>query len=331
MTSHVDLTRSPAHEDAGVLALDPTDREAIRSLGLELTADPDARIDTPEWIALARSLSCRLPARVRESLRRFRRDPGSAGALLVRGLPVDDVLPATPSDPGSVERLPSASAAAQVLVSLQLGEVTSFRPEKSGALVQNVVPVPGQEDFQGNAGSTALKMHVENAFHDHRPDYVTLLCLRNDHDDRAGLRTASIRLALPLLPTSVRAVLFEPRFVTNPPPSFGATTSPATPTPILTGHPDDPDIRVDFHATDPLDVTAADALTELSHALDATSTTHVLRTGDLALVDNRITLHGRTAFRPRYDGNDRWLRRTFVHLDLRRSRPTRPADGHVLN
>ena len=52
--------------------------------------------------------------------------------------------------------------------------------------------------------------------------------------------------------------------------------------------------------------------------------------GDLAILDNRVTAHGRTAFRPRYDGADRWVQRTFVIADLRRSRDHRPDDGYVL-
>jgi L-asparagine oxygenase len=47
-------------------------------------------------------------------------------------------------------------------------------------------------------------------------------------------------------------------------------------------------------------------------------------------VDNRVTVHGRTAFQPRYDGRDRWLQRTFALADLRRSRGYRPNDGYVL-
>ncbi|GAQ60052.1 L-asparagine oxygenase [Streptomyces scabiei] len=45
---------------------------------------------------------------------------------------------------------------------------------------------------------------------------------------------------------------------------------------------------------------------------------------------HRITLHGRSAFTPRYDGRDRWLQRTFAFSDLRRSRDHRPGDGTVL-
>ena len=52
--------------------------------------------------------------------------------------------------------------------------------------------------------------------------------------------------------------------------------------------------------------------------------------GDLAILDNRVTVHGRTPFRPRYDGADRWVQRTFVIADLRRSGDHRARDGYVI-
>lgn len=50
------------------------------------------------------------------------------------------------------------------LVACGLGDLAAYRAEKSGALVQDVVPVPGRERFSGNAGSALLTFHNENAF-----------------------------------------------------------------------------------------------------------------------------------------------------------------------
>jgi L-asparagine oxygenase len=72
-------------------------------------------------------------------------------------------------------------------------------------------------------------------------------------------------------------------------------------------------------------------LRELATAFEAVRRTIVLAPGDLAFVDNRLAVHGRTAFRARYDGRDRWLQRMFVQRDLRRSRAVRPGDGYVLS
>ncbi|MEV7175242.1 TauD/TfdA family dioxygenase [Kitasatospora sp. NPDC093679] len=316
------------HAEPGVLVLDGAERADIERLVEHLSAVPPRLVDHPTWLAAARDRSCRLPARVLEELRRFRSDPGPNGCLRIAGLPVRPEGP-TPVEAGSVERNATASATLLALCVMQLGEIVAFRQEKSGALLQNVVPVPGQEFEQSNAGSQPLQMHVENVHLDHRPDFVSLLCLRNDHDDRAGLRVASIRQALPLVGPEHRRVLAEPRFRSTPPPSFAAGRDPVHA--VLSGAEEDPDVRVDFANTHPLDAGAATALAGLRRAVEAVQTDLVLGAGDLVVVDNRVTLHGRSAFVPRYDGRDRWLQRAFVHIDHRRTRGLRTGDGNVLS
>ncbi|GAA3168953.1 MULTISPECIES: clavaminate synthase family protein [Streptomyces] len=289
------------------------------------------RIDGAEWVGAARSAWEELPSAYRRRISSFRRSAGPAGTLVLRGLPVDEHdLPDTPTVAGSFQRTTTVPAGLLVMTACGLGDPAAFLAEKSGALVQDVVPVPGQERFQGNAGSVDLMMHNENAFHEHRPDFVMLLCLRPDHEGVAGLSAASVREALPLLPDRVRECLMQPGFSTQPPPSFGSADGTVSRHAVLTGAPDDPDIRVDFAATTGLTPTAREALTELRDTLASVSRTIRMRAGDLAIVDNRVCLHGRTAFRPRYDGQDRWVQRTFAVADLRRSRSYRTDDGYVL-
>ncbi|AUS82039.1 L-asparagine oxygenase [Actinoalloteichus sp. AHMU CJ021] len=314
-----------------VLTLSDAERADLTELASSLAADGSREVDDPNWLATARELCCQLPPRLASSLRRFTWDSGPEAFLLLRGLPVDETtLPPTPTVAGSVQREASVPASALVLVAMAMGELVAFDKEKAGALVQDVVPVHGMEEFQGNAGSVVLSMHVENAFHEHRPDYVGLMCLRNDHDRVAGLRLSSVRNALPLLSDEVRSVLHEPRYVTAAPPSFDLPPGADEPHGILTGSPEDPSIKVDFHATVPGDEVAAAAMSSLRKALDSVCRTLTLEPGDLAFADNRLVLHGRTAFEPRYDGADRWLQRVFVHLDFRRSRPLRRGGGHVI-
>ena len=42
----------------------------------------------------------------------------------------------------------------------------------------------------------------------------------------------------------------------------------------------------------------------------------MLDAGDLLVIDNRRAVHGRSKFRARFDGTDRWLQRTFVVDEL---------------
>ncbi|WP_371588623.1 TauD/TfdA family dioxygenase [Streptomyces virginiae] len=303
----------------------------VHRLAHEL-CDRSLGVDDPRWVSQARAAWEHLPASLRRSVRGYRRRSGSRGTLLLKGLPVgEDMLPLTPSDRGSVQKTPSISSATLLMVASGLGDPAAFLAEKSGALVQDVVPVPGLEEFQGNAGSVSLLMHNENAFHDHRPDFVMLLCLRADHDGIAGLRTSCIREALPLLDEGTLIALSSLEFCTQRPPSFGNSEAAAPIHAVLSGAPEDPDVRVDFAATQGTTPRAKEALVTLQTALDAVSRTVELAPGDLAVVDNRVALHGRTAFQPRYDGQDRWLQRTFVLGDLWKSRDYRPQDGYVLN
>ncbi|MER5763392.1 clavaminate synthase family protein [Streptomyces sp. NPDC002082] len=315
--------------------LDPADAGACERLARTLCTRGDDRVDSPEWVTRARDAWEDLPLLLRREVRRFRRHSGPYGTLVIGGLPVDQAgLPATPTVPGSVQRQATIPAAVLAMVACGLGEPLAYLAEKSGALVQDVVPVPGQETFHGNAGSVPLSFHTENGFHPHPPDYVIFLCLRADHDRIAGMRVAGIRQALPLLTPASREALFASEFVTTPPPSFGpgaATADPAAlPRPVLSGAVEDPDIRMAQLVTTPLTPRAAAALAEFGRACEATARTLRLTPGDLVVIDNRVTVHGRTAFHPRYDGADRWLQRTYVTTDLRRSRDHRPHDGHVL-
>ncbi|MFB7466175.1 TauD/TfdA family dioxygenase [Streptomyces sp. NPDC056224] len=131
-----------------------------------------------------------------------------------------------------------------------------------------------------------------------------------------------------------RQALFAPEFITTPPPSFGpdaaASKPDVEPRPVLSGAVEDLDIRMAQLVTTPLTPRAAAALTEFGRACEATARTPRLNPGGLVIIDNRVTVHGRTAFHPRYDGADRWLQRAYLTIDLRRSRDHRPHDGHIL-
>jgi L-asparagine oxygenase len=311
------------------LALSEHERSDLHTLAERLTLTPPALVDDAGWVALARTASCQLPSRLIEAIRSFRHDPGIDGTLTISNLPVAADLPPTPTVKDSVERAATIAATTAMLLGQQLGEVISYRDEKRGALVQNVIPVRSLATTQSNGGSVPLELHTENAFHPHRPDYVGLLCLRPAHQDRVGTQVAAIRRALPLLDDADVTTLREPRFCTAAPPSFRSADS-SSPSAVLLGDGEDPDICVDFHATTALDDKAAQALSRLRDALVEVRTDLVLRPGDMVFVDNRLVVHGRVAFTPRYDGHDRWLHRVFVHLDPRRSRPSRPGNGSVL-
>jgi hypothetical protein len=61
-----------------------------------------------------------------------------------------------------------------------------------------------------------------------------------------------------------------------------------------------------------------DAYTALGAALDACGRTLPISAGDILIIDNDVTVHGRSSFTPRYDGTDRWLKRLLIRLPRQR-------------
>jgi L-asparagine oxygenase len=239
----------------------------------------------------------------------------------------------TPPDGRVTQDKPTmASEYSLLLTMMYLGEPIAYQDEKEGMLIQNLCPVRGQEHKQENTGSVFLEFHTENGFHPFKPDFIGLCCLRADHERVAKTATASVWRALETLSADTIALLRKPAYRTRLPSSFlkrQTKAAYASPVPILSGGAEKPELCIDFYATDGLSTEAQHAFEALKRALEHVIIEVVLLPGDLLLIDNRVAVHARTDFQPRYDGQDRWLQRLFVLQDLRRSLVGRPLCSHV--
>lgn len=274
-----------------------------------------------------------IPDRLARQLIHFRKNSNKDGMLLIRNLPIDQNLPPTPDD-GSISREKTSYLSEYVLLAqmLHLGEPIAYADEKNGALIQNICPVRGKEEAQENCGSTYLEFHTEDAFHPHKPDFIGLLCLKPDPDHIAATAAASIRRALSLVPSKAQDILRQPLYRIRLSSSFMPGTTQALYShclSVLSGDALEPELRVDFYGMEALTPSGQLALKTLEEALLKVAIEHRLMKGDLMIVDNRVAAHARTAFRPRYDGQDRWLQRLFVVHDFRSSRASRPRGSHV--
>jgi L-asparagine oxygenase len=332
-------TLVPAGSDADFgdsVVLHLTDEEArqIAKPAADLIpALPAGSLDQPELITAAEVFAGGLPARIAAALSDFRRHGNDYGTLLLRNVPLDEPPTPTPADgvapPWTTVPM---STVVQLAVTSWMGDLIAYADEKDGLLVQDVIPAPGAEDRQENTGSKLLELHTEDGFHPYKPDYLTLLCLRGDRAGQARTVTGSVDRALPLLSDACVRALRRPRFVIEYASSFtpsGAAPGRSKPLAVLSGPLHRPELVADLHAMRPLDPAAGFALDELRTALTGCLRGVVLEPGDLLIVDNRTAVHGRTAFRPLYDGSDRWLRRCFAMADLRRSRAARRAGSQV--
>jgi L-asparagine oxygenase len=317
------------------LSLSPAQAGRLRQAALACVAC-DVVQDPEGFVAQAQRHAGALPDGLADRLRAFRRFGSVTGGLLIRGLPTFEV-PATPPDPKLAlgPRLPAAGLLG--IIAAVVGDMYGFRPELDGHLIQDIVPVAGFEDTQQSVSSQAeLYMHVELAFTDDRADHLALFCLRADHDKVAGTTLSSIDGILPLLPGSTVEILRQPRFKTTVDASFlrGMGRDKAIyagPIRVFGGSSHRPRIRADFAETAGTDRDAQAALDELRRAAEKLAVVICVEPGDLLLIDNHHAFHGRTPFRARGDGEDRWLLRTSITRDLSRSAAHRPGDGRVID
>lgn len=256
-----------------------------------------------------------LPASLLMALRRFRAGSESGGAFLVRGLiPAQIQFEDTPSALFQGERGEVARRAELCLIGIMslFGEPFNFSTLYGGRLVQDVVPVVGQEEDQTSGSSRSfLDWHVEDGFSDQRCDYLGLFCLRGHADAR------TLFASVDDLPLDVReGPLRAPNFTLCPDQGHGGQqTQWRPPIPIISGHREDPEICFDAIYMRPrgdADEDAQRALRALPEQLFAIHRQHVMEVGDLLILDNRRTVHARTSFPPRYNRQDRWLLRTMV-------------------
>jgi L-asparagine oxygenase len=292
--------------------------------------------DAEGFVAAAQRNIQALPERLVACLRGFRRYGSPTGGLLIHGLPTFDVPP-TPPDPGLAVGTRVTAAGLLGTVSAIIGDQYGFRPELDGHIIQDIVPVHGFEETQQSISSgIELYTHIELAFTEDRPDWLALFCLRADHEKVAGTTLSAIDTMLPLLSADTIRTLRQPRFKTTVDASFLRGMGRGdpiyiSPIRVFTGSTDRPRMRADFAETTGNDRYAQEALDELRRAAEKTAVVICLEPGDLLLIDNHHAFHGRTPFRARWDGRDRWLLRTSIARDLSRSAAHRPGDGRIID
>ncbi|MGW1810677.1 TauD/TfdA family dioxygenase [Streptomyces sp. NPDC002078] len=258
-----------------------------------------------------------VPAALRRTLTALTR-PDSTRPYCLVDVAAPEPLSTLPPTPTADRPAPGGhwSAGLLLLVAEILGDLVGYADENDGALIHEVAPEPGMEEYIQNVGSSSLGLHTENVHHPLRPDFVSLLCLRQDHEDVAALRLSSVREAVRHLPPGTLDVLREPLFHSLYPTSFGLDAQGrqpvSAPHAVLAGPRAAPTIRYNTHNTTGATERASDALAALRTALEQVARRIRLRPGQLAVLDNRVVVHGRTAFTPRYDGRDRWLRRCYA-------------------
>ncbi|MFI5793019.1 TauD/TfdA family dioxygenase [Streptomyces sp. NPDC051677] len=310
----------------------PTAATPVRQLHpravTELLTTARALLDAFEGVATHPLLLAQVPdaaAKLSDDVRQACRPVDTAeGLFVLRGLPVDDeALGATPGHWSTAGNSGALHDVVLLLLSTVMGTPLAWEGQQEGRFVHNIVPSPGHEEEQTGASSDVLlSPHTEDAFHPGRAHLLVLGCLRNP--DSVATTAASIRhtrldaddlesLGRPVLPILPDDAYAEAQGYDGAPP----------PVPTIWQSPDGPTLRFDPAYT-PLDEAPEEyraAYGRLEAELARVSVAVALTPGDVLVVDNDLVVHGRVPFKARYDGTDRWLKRSSVRVPGRRTRP----------
>lgn len=241
------------------------------------------------------------------------------GIILYENLDIGEIPP-TPATPHlAYETSLSLNKSSNLFLEhvKKFGHPIGYIQEQSGAILQNIVPVHKTEYQQISTSSKVeLALHTETAFHPYKPDYVMLLCLRGDPN--AVTTYANLADILKHISPVGKQMLKEKVFTTGIDLSFRTNGERDREIPISILK------EVDGTLTFTYDVTvikgstpqAQELLNELQDIIEACTQEVVLKTGDLLVIDNRKTIHGRKPFQARYDGTDRWVQRILVRKKL---------------
>lgn len=337
----------PQSDDPVEFTLGSGDAEQLRALADTLRDGyPDP--GTPEFYDRAWPAAADVPYALRDFLERFRRKEPAA-ACLIHGFPVDDE--AIGPTPGHWDAATAAKATAEqelylALCAMVLGEPFAWETLQAGRMIQNILPIAGDEKRQSGHGSQSLlEFHTEDGFHPRRCDYLLLMGMRNR--DEVPTIVASVRDVD--LPVEDREVLGQARFHIVPDsehirqleakdPDHPALADMyrmlhhPEPTAVLFGRPESPYLRIDrpFMYCAPGDNEAERALDRLMAELERVQRDVVLGPGTLIVLDNHLAVHGRRAFVARYDGTDRWLKKITASRDLRRGLAPAGGSGRVI-
>ena len=308
------------------IVLDDDVRDAIAEA---LEEFPDPTVDVDRSLARLHQVFARLPIDQLCAILDFGRHVDTAGVMLVRNLPTDPDLPATPVD-GEPSPDKKTFVAEAVLLGLSqlLGEPIGITTEKRGRLVHDVVPVSAGARTQTNQSSTVfLNFHNDIVYDElgrydvSNPDFLVLHCLRQDTFREAVTYYADARDVAAYLDPNTLATLRALLFRLNAPGSYvrdvaGGVDVLSSRVPVISGPEDSPEIAVSANGVRGMTPGAERALEELQASCRAVAHEVRLEPGTALLINNRKGLHARSQFVAQHDGFDRWLQRTYLRRSL---------------
>lgn len=304
----------------------------VVNLAATIAETPSHNPDT--YCQAVKEASHELPDRIKTCLNTFAEHGSPTGFLLIRTGLEHESLQKTPPNNKSHIGQTTLLATIQAMCISSISELIAYEAECTGHLFQDVVPTQSMAHAQTSMGSIELEIHTEQAFSKLRPDVLSLSCLRGDPEARTYI--LPVQSILNNLTEQEIQRLREPQWLTGVDFSFKVDGQEFIegdvrgPMPILYGDLADPRLVFDQDLMKGTTDEAQALIRKLVAIYYKHRNTHVFVPGDIAIIDNRRAVHGRSTYHPKYDGYDRFLVRCFGVFDYARTAYARPENRRVV-
>ena len=309
--------------------LSSEEAKMLYQLAFSINASPSLY---PElFIHEVKYLSNFIPTRIKKLLKTFSNE--GTGYILIRKIPTAD-KPSTPSDNTHHFGEKTTMAKIQALFNQNLGEMVAYEAEGHGRLFQDMVPNPQLSQTQTSLSSNVeLEIHTEQAFSNLKPDYLSLACLRGDPNAKTYVFHKNTLLEN--LTEEKIEMLYKPLWKIGVDMSFKMNKyieflegNIRGPLPILdkeTGA-----FVFDQDLMSGITEEAENLKKEIIEIYRIKKSEIVLAEGDIVILDNQCVVHGRSPFTPKYDGSDRFIVRSFIMKDYRKSEHARQNSRRMI-
>ncbi|OCQ52472.1 L-asparagine oxygenase [Photorhabdus australis subsp. thailandensis] len=228
------------------------------------------------------------------------------GYIQFSNIPIDKNIPSYPTDGKRSKEKELISELSILGISSALGfHPFSYKQEKDGALVHEIVPIKSKENTASSNGSIEFDYHTDAAYlnREIRPQTLTLICLVDKY--KTGTKLASLREALKKISKDEIETLMSDLFIHFAPATFNIENKKVK-TSVLDRINGSYEIKVAFHNTIATNEKAQKALSNLRNAIDNIAIIQEWVPGDLVIFNNLRCVHGRGEVK-----GERWLQRCY--------------------
>jgi L-asparagine oxygenase len=245
---------------------------------------------------------------------------GPTDAIILNNLPMDPIVPATPTD-GSVTLNKRTFVAEAILLAVgELGGTHAFgyKSEKHYSNPWVHEGFPRQGKVSALTATDQVPHHQDMSYQTLIPDLLGLICVRQGQDDDVQTTLLDPAAVEDHLSNDVVATLRQPRFRIAAPLEWVDTQDVDLTTlrPLLEGR--SLHLPVDWNNMVGVDDEATRAIDMLKEALQEVEPVGIhLEDGMMVLFNNQKVVHARTPYRQvRFDGTDRVIYRSYFSKNL---------------